>query len=70
MWKRGKTNGKEEKLVKTRGTISERDENSDQKLKPSEKRWKLAKRKKKTSEKRKKNSETKRKTSEKRNKKR
>ena len=52
MWKRGKTNGKEEKLVKTRGTISERDENSDQKLKPCEKRWKLAKRKKKTSEKR------------------
>ena len=38
--------------MKTRGTISERDENSDQKLKPSEKRWKLAKRKKKTSEKR------------------
>ena len=37
MWKRGKTNGKETKLVKTRGTISERDENSDQKLKPSEK---------------------------------
>ena len=37
-WKRGKTNGKEEKLLKTRGTISERDENSDQKLKPSEKR--------------------------------
>ena len=27
----------EEKLVNTRGTISERDENSDQKLKPSEK---------------------------------
>ena len=52
MWKRGKTNGKEEKLVKTRGTISERDENSDQKLKPSEKIKKLAKRKKKTSEKR------------------
>ena len=52
MWKRGKTNGKETKLVKTRGTISERDENSDQKLKPSEKIWKLAKRKKKTSEKR------------------
>ena len=68
MWKRGKTNGKETKLVKTRGTISERDENSDQKLKPSEKIWKLAKRKKKTSEKRTKNTETKSKTSEKRNK--
>ena len=66
--KKRKTNGKEKKLVKTRGTISERDENSDQKLKPGEKIWKLAKRKKKTSEKRTKNSEAKSKTREKRNK--
>ena len=51
MWKRRKTIGKEEKRLKTRGTISERDENSDQKLKPCEKRWKLAKRNRKTSEK-------------------